>query len=133
MKSELQRLCDRLNVRIECTYGETDPKFEPDWDDKWVQQASHYACILRYAHKKATFYMIMGCAHTNEPTAADVISCVASNAQALDLTFPEWCREFGYDSDSRKAERIYKRCRQTGAKMRKLLGADFDKFARAEH
>jgi len=49
------------------------------------------------------------------------------------VTFSEWCSEFGYDSDSRKALATYDKCRRLGSRVRKFLGRDFDKFAQAEH
>lgn len=39
------------------------------------------------------------------PTAYDVLSCVEKNDVG---TFEEFCNEFGYDTDSRKAEKTYK-------------------------
>lgn len=38
------------------------------------------------------------------PTAYDVLSCLQKNEVG---TLEEFCREFGYDTDSRKAEKIY--------------------------
>ncbi len=34
----------------------------------------------------------------------------------------------GWDSDSRKAERTYKACEALGAKVERLLGADYARF-----
>jgi hypothetical protein len=39
------------------------------------------------------------------PTAYDVITCLTKNDPG---DFEEFCREFGYDTDSRKAEKTYK-------------------------
>lgn len=40
-----------------------------------------------------------------KPTAYDVLACL----QKYDVgTFEDFCSEFGYDADSRKAEKIYK-------------------------
>jgi hypothetical protein len=37
--------------------------------------------------------------------------------------FEDWCGYFGYDTDSRKAERIYGECLRTGQALRNALGA----------
>ena len=42
---------------------------------------------------------------SNKPTAYDVLTCL----QKYDVgTFEDFCGEFGYDTDSRKAEKTYK-------------------------
>jgi len=68
------------------------------------------------------------------PTAADVLSSLCSDATSADrTTFEDWCSEFGYDTDSRWAERCYNLCVEMNAKLRAFLGEDFDLFASAEH
>jgi len=37
-------------------------------------------------------------------------------------TFESWASEYGYDTDSRDAERIYKLCLDIGLKLRNRLG-----------
>lgn len=44
-----------------------------------------------------------------QPSAYDILSCVASDSSCPD-TFKDFCAEFGYDEDSRKAEATFKRC-----------------------
>lgn len=39
-------------------------------------------------------------------------------------TFAQWCDEYGYDTDSRKAEGIFNACRETWAALVRM-GADF--------
>src|SRR5690606_33602845 len=41
------------------------------------------------------------------PHAADVLHSLILDSAAADQTFESWCDEFGYDSDSRKAEATY--------------------------
>lgn len=41
------------------------------------------------------------------PTAYDVLAVIGSQSTVYD-TFEDFCSEFGYDEDSRTAERIYK-------------------------
>lgn len=52
----------------------------------------------------------------------EVLACVC--AEGLDAEgqgFEGWAENLGYDSDSRKAEGIYRTCQEHGAKVRKLL------------
>ena len=55
-----------------------------------------------------------GSAHKEPPTVADVMHCVLLDASARHHgSFEDWAAEYGYDDDSRKAERIYERCLKT--------------------
>lgn len=58
---------------------------------------------------------------TASPTAAEVLYCLLNDAEATHYTFEEWCDVFGYDSDSRKAEKIYNNCLEIGYKLNILL------------
>ena len=39
------------------------------------------------------------------------------------LTFADWCADYGYDTDSREAEKTYNQCREHGAALRGAIGA----------
>jgi len=133
MKSELQRLCESRGVRIISTYGLLAPgKTRADLDD-WQKRARPYRCVLRYKGHQMTVYFFMGPAWAEKPKQADVLACMISDAHALEGSFESWAQNLGYDTDSRKIERAYNECRKSGKKIRRLLGKDFDLFARAEH
>lgn len=57
------------------------------------------------------------------PTSADVISSCVLDASALDELFPEWAENFGYDSDSTKAKRLYEKCQEIGIGCKALFTA----------
>lgn len=53
----------------------------------------------------------------------DVIYSLVSDSSAIDYpTFEEWARELGYDTDSRKAESIYRACLEIALALRSALG-----------
>lgn len=58
------------------------------------------------------------------PTLASVLDSLAMEARSVTdaLTFEEWASEFGYDTDSRKAEKVYQLCQQQAAALRLFLG-----------
>jgi len=57
------------------------------------------------------------------PDACDVFYSLATDSSVLDSgTFEEWAEEFGYDSDSRKGEAVYRACLELALKMRNGLG-----------
>lgn len=50
------------------------------------------------------------------PTAYDVLACISSDAYTPE-TFADFCGEYGYDEDSRKALKLFKRCRKFADKL----------------
>lgn len=59
------------------------------------------------------------------PDVCDVLYSLASDADAIDCaTFEEWASNYGYDTDSRKAEGIYRACLEIALKLRAGLGED---------
>ncbi len=61
-----------------------------------------------------------------------MLDCLLSDSQAGEQDFEEFCAEFGYDTDSRKAERTWKACRAQAPKVKRLLGEDFERFLYAD-
>ena len=62
--------------------------------------------------------------HGKEPQLDEVLDCLASDASSTEnaMDFEDWASEFGYDVDSRKAEKSYKTIEQQKAKLLNLLG-----------
>lgn len=59
------------------------------------------------------------------PRLADVLHSLASDCDVLDAGgFEQWAGNLGYDSDSRKAEVIYRACLDIALKFRAALGED---------
>lgn len=57
------------------------------------------------------------------PNLEDVLYSLLLDASVLDSpTFEDWAGEFGYDTDSRKSEKLYNACLEIALKMRALLG-----------
>lgn len=125
MATQLEALCEKLNIRCASVYvgrGTGDRAL-----------ASQYKVTLRVAGRQITVPFYMGAGHTAEPTAADVLYCLASDARAGDMSFDDFCSDFGYDSDSRKAEQTWKACVRMAPRVRRFLGEHFDAVCSAEH
>lgn len=59
------------------------------------------------------------------PAVADVVGCLATDGSALDYaSFEDWASNYGYDTDSRKAEGIYRQCLDTGLRLKSAMGAE---------
>ena len=102
-------------------------------DDKWNAQASHWFCTFSSNTMKHGLksYFSQGAAHTKPPTAEDVLDCLASDASGVEnaRSFDDWADEYGYDADSRKAERTYNLCCKQTDNLRTFLGkTDFDRL-----
>ena len=127
MISDLTCLCSHLNIRISAKYGAVEVP------DGWPTGTHPYKITLRMRSRALTVPFFMGSANTSEPSAADVLYCLCSDAYSGELSFEHFCSEFGYDLDSRKAEATYKACVKLAPKVRKFLGEHFDTVASAEH
>lgn len=55
------------------------------------------------------------------PRAADVLHSLLLDAQAADMSFPDWCSAYGYSDDSIKALETYRQCCDIGAQMRRVF------------
>lgn len=88
--------------------------------------ARHWVVTLRAGRFSMRVPFSQGSAHTEAPTAADVLDCMASDAAGYEnaRSFEEWCSEYGYDTDSRSAERIYHTVAKQSARLKAMLGAD---------
>lgn len=64
----------------------------------------------------------------NAPETHEVVSCIAMDSlSAINAkNFEDWAEEFGYDTDSRKAEKTYKKCVKQGLRFTKFIADDFD-------
>jgi hypothetical protein len=57
------------------------------------------------------------------PTAYDVLACISSDVSMSD-NFGNWCSDFGWDTDSRKALATFERCKELAAKLKAFFTAD---------
>lgn len=123
--ADFERLCSET-LRFDCTsLGlQTDRTVKPAWTHEAYQ-----VTIARGADSYSTTYR-QGTAHEHAPTIAQVVSCLLSDARSADehSTFESFCSEFGYDDDSRTAERTYLACRECSSALRRILGDDYERL-----
>ncbi len=119
----IQSFINRNKIRMSCDWADSNPNMVGD--DNWSRSASHWKCtIIGPNRRKLTTYFSQGSAISKEPTAADVLSCLASDASGATGTFEDWCADYGYDVDSRKAEKTYKIIQRQASKLESLLGPE---------
>lgn len=95
----------------------------------------HWKCLLRWKlfsngkpiERRMTVYFSMGYGHNGKaPNAADVLDCLSSDAASIENSpdFESWASDFGYETDSRKAERAFKACEHQAKRLQNFLGED---------
>lgn len=94
---------------------------------RWDAEASHYRVrLMRPGARTFGLYYSMGSAHKVPPTLPEVLDNLASDAAGYDdaRDFEDWASGYGYDTDSRKAERVYRAVEREATKLRAFLGDD---------
>jgi hypothetical protein len=119
--SSLSTMADRVRdfgITMAAERTATNPYMQ---DTDW--QARHWRCILKCGRKRMTVYFSRGMAHTDPPTADEIVNALAMDAASMENTrnFEEWCAEYGYDTDSRKAERTYRNVEKLTARLKSLI------------
>ena len=83
----------------------------------------HYRAVLSCDGRRLAVPFTMGSATEGAPTTRDVLACLILDAQGANgKTFEEWANEYGYDDDSRRAEKVYNECKRTICRLCTLLG-----------
>jgi hypothetical protein len=116
----LKQFITKNRIRIESVMVDSNPNM----DDS--QQMDHYKVTLRRPGKQMTLYFSHGQAVCHDPEVEDVLDCLASDSSSVENAkgFEDWAREFGYDTDSRKAEKTYDACQDQAVKLCKFLGRE---------
>ncbi len=85
-------------------------------DNNW--KANQWKCTIRFNGKQYTFDYFMGIGLSGKPDLKDVLFSLYMDAQAADMTFEQFCSEFGYD----KAEATWKACVKAGKAFKRVFG-----------
>lgn len=95
--------------------------FESDLQARYV-----FKCRLTRNGKMYTFTFGQSLANgSQQPTMYDVLACMTKTDPG---TFKEFCDECGYETDSRRAEKIYKGCCREYKAMQRLFGDVMDQL-----
>lgn len=110
----IKQFVNKHHVKIESKLV-AENKNMPDWKD-----ANHFEVTLKMKGKRFTTYFSMGYGLSGEPTVHDVLDCLANDASGIE----DWANEYGYDTDSRKAKKLYNVCVSQSEKLKNFLGDD---------
>lgn len=93
--------------------------------DEW--DALKYACehgkTVRMRYGAMPSFPSMGAKSIPAPLPRDVLYSLAMDASAIDCaTFEEWAGDYGYGTDSRAAEKLYRECLRIALELRAMVG-----------
>ena len=126
-RTELPTISDFIAAHgMRMSYREADTNPNADNDGNWAANANHYRCTLTCSGRRMVVTFSKGSGHRGAaPTLAEVLDCVASDSAGVDnaRSFAEWCADYGYSTDSRKAEKTWRQCSRQRASLRLLCGS----------
>ncbi len=89
------------------------------------EHMDHWRCIIRAGKARMSLVFSMGSGHGGKrPELADVLDCLASDAAGYENAkgFDDWCGDYGYDQDSRRALRTFKAVERQATSLHRVLG-----------
>jgi hypothetical protein len=119
----LQEFIDETGIASTSEWAERNPHMEDsDRMDNWRVRLRS-----RNTGRTMRLYYSKGVGHNGaKPETDEVLDCLAMDASGIDNArgFEDWCSEYGYDTDSRSAEKTYKVCIRQAERLRGFLGDD---------
>jgi len=117
---EIRQFINKNKIKIKSTLVSENPNF----DEAKGWSGNHWRVRLSRPGKQFTLFF--STSNPAEPQTAEVLDCMASDSLGVDNTrgFEDWASEYGYDPDSRKAEKTYKTCIKQRDKFVHFLGQD---------
>lgn len=110
---------NKISIKVE--WVDNNPNMADDF------KGDHWKVVLRINKRQFTTYFSKGYGHNGaEPQVNEVLDCLASDAAGYDNArdFEDWASEYGYDTNSRKAEKIYNTIAKQAKKLEAFLGSD---------
>jgi hypothetical protein len=101
-----------------------DRKDQDSKEQEWGDGAFHHKVTLKRGPKRFSTYYSMGSRLPEPPDVMEVLDSLASDASTYENCrgFEDWAGEYGYDTDSRKAEKIYNQIGEVARKLKSFLG-----------
>ena len=108
-------------LHMTCERVDNNPLMDPDGS-----RMDNWRCVIRNgSRKRFTTAFSMGTGHNGrEPKLTEIFDCMALNSAGITNArdFADWCSEYGYNTNSRKAERMFRACERQASKLRAFMG-----------
>ena len=100
-----------------------------NWSDKMPENWNNHLVTVTNTDNKqrCTFEFWASIAEPELKTEYEVLNafnCFVGDALSGKMDFNEFCSEFGYDNDSRTAERTWKACKRSATKLERVYDGD---------
>ena len=115
----VKEFCEKHQISATIKPANSNPNI-PD------KEMCHYRITLKNGlnGNKMTVPFSTGTGWKRQPNVEDVINCLVSDASCVQNSrnFENWCSDLGYNSDPRKAKRVYEACEKQTNNLKNLLG-----------
>lgn len=106
---QAQAFLNKFGLKVSVTYLDNNP---PAWDEEQSHDRLRYRVTIQRkdTHKSLSFIFwdsIANAERGERPKPYDVLASTSAESHIYD-DFEDFCSEFGYSTDSRKAERTWK-------------------------
>jgi len=117
----IKQFCQAHHIAAKAFLAESNPNM-----DDMPSASRHWSVILRRPGHQMTILFSTGPAIESEPNAEDLMNCLGMDAAGYENAqgFEDWASEYGYDTDSRKAEKAYRAVKSQTTKLAKFLPVD---------
>lgn len=115
---------------VSANYTGSKPAEWGNGQENW----NHHLVTVSHNGKRLSFDFWASIANPeirNESEIKDAFDCFLSDAISGLSSFEDFCSEFGYDVDSRRAERIHKACQRSAKKLQRIFSGDVYDLANA--
>lgn len=116
----------RHSLTMTAEWADANPAMENS------QLMNHWRCVIRCGRdqrRRMTVVFSMGLGIIGQPKLRDVLDCLAADAAGIENAqgdFASWASEYGFDTDSRKAERTFRACQRQAQKLERMLSGQGD-------
>ena len=122
LESDIEYVLQEMGVTYSCK------RIDARRDRLMSDMSRHWLCSFdRGTHGGFCVEFSQGDAHTQAPTEYDVLGSLMSDltdeTEFTETEFEYWCDVFGYESDSREAETIYRACMEITKSVRDTFSA----------
>jgi hypothetical protein len=125
MTKTLKQFIKDNNIKM--TVSEISERPDMKWDN-----ANHFKCRLKNKTKSVSIYYSQGYGIKNKPEIDSVLDSLKIDFISQDLSFKDFCSEFGYSTDSLSALKTYKLCFKNTNKVKKLFNGSLNDFLMCE-
>ncbi len=109
------------NIKLSLTRADYT---EEDYKDEWKRTANKYKARITYNKKSMTTKFYTGRGWERNPELEDILGSILQDTIYLDYGFDDFANEMGYDTDSRKAKKIYKEIQEQSKKINRIFSKE---------